>query len=206
MVPIIGSFAAPELSRPKQHVERTITVGGNLRAVDARTCRVWLPYSISEQSCAAKKSRWQDSSEMDLPPVDAAIKQILDKEIDRFVDSFFPGAKSSTVLVKSTREVNSRLGVQALLDNDPQQALMHLNVALTQDPDDHETLHAAAVASEKLGDLQTARDNYSRAVEIAREGGKKDGSSEVRGYREDLSRVEHRLSMSRVSLAANTAR
>lgn len=203
VVPWVGGLAAGELRRPKQQVERTITVGGNLRAVDATTNRVWYQDSIQEQTTAAKKSHWSDGSEMDLPSVDAEIKQILDREIDQFVDGFFPGSKTATVMVRSSSDHNSKLGVQTLLENNPQEALVHLNAAIAEDPEDHKSLHAAAVASEQIGDLQTACDYYARAAEIAREGGKKEGREEVRRYRADLSRADHRRSLSGASLAGS---
>ncbi|GMU20407.1 MAG: hypothetical protein AMXMBFR13_05040 [Phycisphaerae bacterium] len=154
---------------PKQHIRRTMTFAGNLRAVDAKSGEVSVCQAFSAQEFQDKKP-WPlvgtSRTRADLIPEDAVVKNFLEKEVDRFVGRLVPVHFRETVLVESSSSESCRRGVE-LLSSDGEEALASLTAALAENPSDHEAAFAAGVALERLNRLSEASAKYQLAKDLS---------------------------------------
>lgn len=191
--PVVGGVLESELSRPKPYYQRTITLAGNLRLVDAATGRTWATHEISAQTLEEEKSYpFKDASRLSMPPEEKIIRDMLDQEIRKFCGAIVPITFEQEWRVKSSANENSQLGVKYLRVGDNAAALAAFERALADNPDDDRSCFGAGVACENLGRLDDARRYYRDAV-MACDDRTIDNKDPEAQYEKALRRVEYRI-------------
>ncbi|RMF83817.1 MAG: hypothetical protein D6744_04025 [Planctomycetota bacterium] len=191
--PVVGGALEYELSRPKPYYQRTITLAGNLRLVDAATGRTWDTHEISAQTLEEEKSYpFKDASRLSMPPEEGIIRDILDQEVRKFCAAIVPITFEHDWKVKSSANENSQLGVKYLRAGDDAAALAAFERALADNPDDDRSCFGAGVACERLGRLHDARRYYRDAL-MACDKRSIDAKDHEHQYEQALRSVEHRI-------------
>jgi tetratricopeptide (TPR) repeat protein len=149
---------------------RNITVQSQFQLKDAATNEIIISHnSRPEQSYSKTKSSaffGSSKTEADMTPRDKVIGDIIEKQAQIFLGKFVPMHISQTVEVTHSSHESSKAGVNALVVDDWDEALAKFKMAISESPDDHESLFGAGVCCEKLNRMDEARKYYKRAQSL----------------------------------------
>ena len=166
-----GGFGGGDVDTEQVDEEaRSITVQSQFQLKDAATNEIIVSHnSRPEQSFdKTKASAFFGSSktEADMTPRDKVIGEIIERQAQTFLGKFVPMHISQTVEVTHSSNECSKAGVGALVVDDWDEALAKFKLAISESPDDHESLFGAGVCCEKLNRPDEARKYYKRAQSL----------------------------------------
>jgi tetratricopeptide (TPR) repeat protein len=107
----------------------------------------------------------------DLPAADQVVSQLIDQCVADFVATISPHQVVETVELLGGKSDAVKTGNTLAAAGDYAEALEAYEIAISQNPQDHEAIFNAGVAHEALGQLDQAHDCYDRAFKIKPEAG-----------------------------------
>ncbi len=149
---------------------RAITAQCQFQLKDAATNEVIVPYSgkPTQHFSKTKTSPFFGGSktEAHMTPRDKIIGEIVEQQVQAFVQKFLPVDIETSVTVKPGKSESSVAGVRALVVDDYETALENFKQAISEDTDDHRSLFGAGVACEKLRQFDQALKYYKQALSL----------------------------------------
>jgi len=155
-------------AREADQISRNMTLQCKYNMIDATTGEVLFDYSPKPfRKLDSKKPSplfGRSSGEADLDPVDEYIGELVEQGTREFVSTFVPCEVTYSYELSSGDSEESAEGILAIRMDEYETALAQFKKARAEEPNDHCSVFAMGVVSEKLKDWDNALKYYRQAA------------------------------------------